>query len=88
MIMKLHTSGSHEDRWVNLQTVSRVTYVAADESGEPLLTIFFDCDDPDCTLRISGREPVDREAIRTVMAEMEALSNGRIRPLIMKGDRP
>ena len=87
MIMKLHTSGN-EERWVNLQTVSRVTHVADDGTGVPLLTLFFDCDDPECTLRISGREPLDREAIRTVVAEMEALASGRLKPLTAKGIRP
>jgi hypothetical protein len=62
-----------ETRWLNLETVSRVTR-ACDAHGEIVLVIMFaDSSSGGTTLRIPGNTPVDQAAIDRFLTELDAL---------------
>lgn len=62
------TSSQHEQRWINLDRVTRVS-LATDESGDPILAFCFDGQD---RVLVHGSDEDTRILIRRIAASLDA----------------
>lgn len=64
------TSGTGEQRWINLDRVTRVS-MATDSSGEPVLVFCFDGQD---RVAVHGNDDQGRTLIRQISASLDTVA--------------
>lgn len=65
------TTGTGEQRWINLDRVTRVS-LATDSSGEPVLVFCFDGQD---RVAVHGNDDAGRSLIREISGSLDAIAN-------------